>query len=167
MVVCRADPFASDASIQHLFTTLEVPGIVAILSPADLNRVFNLADGHVLFINPGAAMSARANTTQDYLLWHLLGGPEDLAPPMAALLQRAEASLKVQRAGTSLADLPLTVTLVDSDYPTLALAAEALWSLLHVNGLSAAENRAAGYLRRVPHEILLGEQRRRRHGRLG
>jgi hypothetical protein len=145
MVVCRADPFASDASIQHLFTTLEVPGIVALLTPADLNRVFNLADGRVLFINPGASTTARANTNQDYLLWHILGSPEDLAPPMAALLQRTEAYLTTQRVYTR----PLTVTLVDSDYPTLTLATEALWQGLRFNGMNAVDNQAYGFLRRV------------------
>jgi hypothetical protein len=149
MVVCRAIPSASEASIQHLLNTLEVPGIVAFLSPADLNRAFNLADGRALFVNPTESTSARANTNQDYLLWHLLGSPEDYAPPMAALLRRTEAYLRAQRAGTTDATKPLYVTLVDSDLPTLTLTVEALRPLLRFNGMDAAQNEAAGYLRRV------------------
>jgi hypothetical protein len=154
MVACAANPSPSEASIQHLLTTLEVPGMLAFLSPADLNHVFNLADGRVLFFHPGSCTS-RANTNQDHLLWHLLGSPEDLAPPMAALLERTETYLRAQRAGTSDASQPLYVTLVESDYPTLYLTAQTLWPLLKFNGLDAAQNFTGGYLRSVSTQSLL------------
>ena len=149
MVVCQANPSPSDAAIQHLFSTLEVPGVVASMSPTDLNRVFNLATGRVLFVNPIASTVARANATQTSLLWHFLGSPEDRAPPLAALLARTEAYLRAQRAGTSDETAPLRLTLVESDDPTLTLTAEALYPLLRFNGMNASENQAAGYLRRV------------------
>jgi hypothetical protein len=149
MVVCQANPSPSDAGVQHLFTTLEVPGIVTSLSPADLNRVFSLATGRVLFVNSIVSTVARATATQTNLLWHMLGSPEDRAPPLAALLARTEAYLRAQRAGTSDETGPLRVTLVESDNPTLTLTAEALYPLLRFNGMNASENEAAGYLRRV------------------
>ena len=93
LVVCQARPSASDASLQHLITTLEVPGIVALLAPADLNRAVELASGRVLFVNPVESPTLRANLTEDGFLWHLLGSPEDYALPMAALLARTEAYL--------------------------------------------------------------------------
>jgi hypothetical protein len=149
MVVCQANPSPSDAAVQHLFTTLEVPGIAASMSPTDLNRVFNLATGRILFVNPIASTVARANATQTNLLWHFLGAPEDRAPPLAALLTRTEAYLRAKRAGTSDATVPLRLTLVESDDPTLTLTAEALYPLLRFNGMNASDNQAAGYLRRI------------------
>jgi hypothetical protein len=149
LVVCEARPVTTDASIQHLVTTLEVPGIVAPLSPPDLNRAVNLARGRVLFMNPTASTSIQADVNQNKFLWHLLGSPEDYAPPMAALLERTDAYLVAQRAGTSDATTPLHVTLVESDFPTLTLTVQALYPLLRFNGMTASENEAAGYLRRV------------------
>jgi hypothetical protein len=149
LVVCQARPSVSDASLQHLITTLEVPGIVALLAPADLNRAVNLASGRVLFVNPVECTSLRANVIQNGFLWHLLGSPEDYALPMAALLERTEAYLQARRAGTSDATTPLRVTLVESDFPPLALTVETLYPKLRFNGMNASENEAAGYLRRV------------------
>lgn len=95
-VVCEGallDEAPLQNSLSHLVDTVQVPAIVASLFPEALREAFDARakNDNVFFISPLAADSSLTSTDNDGLLWFMLGSYTDLAPPMVALTQRAEA----------------------------------------------------------------------------
>ena len=125
--------------LNHLVNEVGVRAIVAALPSSTLYQAFSsvnlsgdAAAPSVFFINPFGADSHLTSLTTDYLLWHMLGQPSDLASAYAAFFPRVESYL---RNTTSLGPTtPMKVATVTSNSTdTLDLAA-AVDNVLTWNG---------------------------------
>lgn len=79
-------------SLSHLIDDVGVPAIVASLFPEDLREAFDARakQDNIFFISPLNADSS-LTSSNDGLLWFMLGAYSDLAPTFVPLVKRAEA----------------------------------------------------------------------------
>ncbi len=138
VVVCD---LAADVNVvmNHLVNEVGVRAVVAGLPPATLATTFsnvNLGGDAsappVFFMNPFGADSTLTSLTTNYLLWHMLGQPSDVAPAYAAFFPRVEAYL---RSTTALGPTtPMKVATVTSNSIDTNDLASAVKSVLTWNG---------------------------------
>jgi hypothetical protein len=100
VVVCDLSANVS-VVMNHLVNEVGVRAVLAGLPPATLATTFsntNLSGDasapSVFFMNPFGADSTLTSLTTDYLLWHMLGQPSDVAPAYAAFFPLVEAYVR-------------------------------------------------------------------------
>lgn len=100
MVVC--DNESSDGVLEgmnHLANQVEVPGVLSMLLPADMQEVFESFKQHEIFyLNPVGATRAVVRLKDDDLVWNILGQPSDLAPVYVELVRLLEVHVRRLRA---------------------------------------------------------------------
>jgi hypothetical protein len=105
MLVCNNDtPDHIDAAMSHLADEVQVPALLATLTPGDMRRAFEAhRDRDIFFLSPVAATSVivgeddrppGAESGSAGLIWTMLGQPSKLAPAYAAILHSAEKYVK-------------------------------------------------------------------------
>lgn len=141
-VVCRNayDSTADfDAALDHLVDDLQVPGILATLTPDDLQHAFerNRLRKQVFFLNAVDAEKGLLDLVDDGLIWHMLPEMTALKATYVVLLERVLRHLEAGVAGAE----PVRVALLRADNlrGSSALATELATSMTF-NGLSAREN---------------------------
>lgn len=100
MVVCDNESSSSVmAGMTHLADQVEVPGVLSMLLPADMQAVFtNFKQHGIFYLNPVGATRAVVRLPDDDLVWNILGQPSDLAPVYVELVRLLEIRLRTQRA---------------------------------------------------------------------
>lgn len=127
-------------SLDHLVGDLEVPAIVAALSPAQLRIAYDYTGealgSDVFLMNPFAVDRAIEDDPleeQGGRLWNMLGDPADLAAAYGPLVRRAEAWSKARRLATEWADERTRVAVLMGENGLSRLASGVLGTL-EING---------------------------------
>ena len=167
VVVCNN---AADihTAVVHLQSDVHVPGIVSNLDAVSLKTAFSndLGPGSTFVINSFSANSSiiSPSLTTNGLLWHMLGQPGDVAPAYAEFFPMVESYVRnlqnlnapVSDAGGDAADdaeggpsdageaPPLRVATVTANAIDTGDLASAVLKVLQWNGMSVAQNTAAG-----------------------
>lgn len=134
MVVCNGLEPDVTPSVEHLVRSLEVPGILSTLTAQQLYTAYQATAGFVedddlpptFFMSTGSADLRLAELQDDGLVWHMLGDPRTLAETAAQLVARMEPVVNAARLANFQSggsddpmQVPLRVTLVTSEHPTL------------------------------------------------
>jgi hypothetical protein len=97
MAVCASDPELVEDGLKHLTEDLKVPVIVARFADdkaTDLVNRYAIKNG-IFTMNPNPAPYAlKEQESAGGLVWHLLGGSEDVAQAYAPLVKRLEEHLR-------------------------------------------------------------------------
>lgn len=136
-------------TFDHLVHTLDVPAVLTPLAPVELKWAFEHVHANwekaVLFLSPFQSDNTLVQQDDRGLLWHLLGGPQDLVPVYVSLVERVEDYVK-RTTGLS----QIRLALVDAETSFESDLGNLLHKQLRFNGKSPAENGDA-YLRlRLP-----------------
>ena len=133
IVLCQSSQPDLKASIGHLVTTLDVPGILATLPSTDLATAFDdvTATGHKVFLlGPFEADTSLATADDMGLMWHMLGPTTDLIPTYAPLMAQAEKYVLAHQNVNGV----VKVAVVNSDLSYSQDMAAALPSAVQING---------------------------------
>jgi hypothetical protein len=162
-VVCKSATDVED-NMSHLAATLHVPAVLSTMGADGLLDAYNFTktpayedvaeNRPVFFMSTGSADRRLADLSDNGLVWHMLGNPRVLARTMVGALAMVEPVVNARRelAGEDPAEVPLRVTLVYSDDPTMTDIANVLTTenpndastMLFFNGQAAIDQFGAG-----------------------
>jgi len=149
-VTCRSDGANDlDGSFDHLTKKLNVPVVVTNQQSADLESEVTrlIADGtNTMFLSPLSSDPTLTSLKDRGRLWHMLGGPTDLAPAYLRLITE-------QVAATS--GVEKRVLTVVNDVRAMGEIADLIEAKLTVNGLAVADAILAGTYQRVAVQSLV------------
>jgi hypothetical protein len=147
MIVCNNDRAVVDQGLSHLADEVQVPAVLATLTPGDLLRGFEAhRERNMFFLSPVGATSTIVNEDDappggerdsSGLIWTMLGQPSDLAPAYAKVLSLEERYVKRL---PEIAGRPLRVALVTTTEAFDSELANAVAPALRFNDKSTQEN---------------------------
>jgi hypothetical protein len=145
MVVCdgatpKRETLAKSSS--HLIDELAVPGIVSTLQSADLQYVFEekASDAGTFIISALDADESILNLKDQGLVWTMLTGAEQVAVPVAPLLDRVVAYLRKTDALAADEDVRVALVAPTGEPRLLNDMGAAIKKSIHFNGASATDN---------------------------